>query len=81
MDSSYLFDKYVENVQEYKDHQAAFSERNNKPSPLLVDLLSKERVGVHPAQPDFELHAPGRVEQVDVGGPVAPSYQPISASA
>jgi hypothetical protein len=81
MDSSYLFDKYVQSVQKYKDHQTTFSERNNKPSPLLVDLLSKERVGVHPAQPDFELHAPGRVEQVDVGGPVAPPYQPITASA
>jgi carbamoyl-phosphate synthase small subunit len=81
MDSSYLFDKYVDNVKKYKDHQASFSERNNKPSPLLVDLLSKERVGVHPAQPDFELHSPGRVEQVDVGGPVAPPYQPITASA
>ncbi|KAH8704646.1 hypothetical protein GQ44DRAFT_743537 [Phaeosphaeriaceae sp. PMI808] len=81
MDSSYLFDKYMENVHKYKDEQTAYSKGSNKPSPLLVDLLSKERVGVHPAQPDFELHAPGRVEQVDVGGPVAPPYQPITASA
>ncbi|EAT79787.1 carbamoyl-phosphate synthase arginine-specific small subunit [Parastagonospora nodorum] len=81
MDSSYLFDKYIQNVQRYKDHQSSFSEKSNKPSPLLVDLLSKERVGVHPAQPDFEMHVPGRVEQVDVGGPVAPPYQPITAAA
>lgn len=78
LDSAYLFDKYIENVQKYKEHQASFSDRNNKPSPLLVDLLSKERVGVHPAQPDFEGHAPGKLEDVTVGGPAAPSYKPIT---
>ncbi|KAF1942285.1 hypothetical protein EJ02DRAFT_444230 [Clathrospora elynae] len=79
LDSAYLFDKYMENVQQYKNHQASFSDRNNKPSPLLVDLLSKERVGVHPAAPDFEGHAAGMIDQqVTVGGPVAPPYQPIT---
>lgn len=40
---------YLENVQKYKQGQAAFQpQRNSLPSPLLVDLLSKERVGVQP---------------------------------
>ena len=40
---------YFENVQKYKDNQRAFnSKRDSIPSPLLVDLLSKERVGVAP---------------------------------
>lgn len=53
MDSSYLFDMYIENVQRYKKNQAVYpaGAGNNRPNPLLVDLLSKERVGVHPAQP------------------------------
>lgn len=49
LDSSYLFDMYLDNVQIYKQGQAAFQpQRNSIPSPLLVDLLSKERVGVQP---------------------------------
>jgi carbamoyl-phosphate synthase small subunit len=48
-DSAYLFDMYLENVQRYKKNQAVFSPaRDNRPSPLLVDILSKERVGVTP---------------------------------
>lgn len=40
---------YLENVQKYKQGQSAFQpQRNSLPSPLLVDLLSKERVGVQP---------------------------------
>ncbi|KAF1847527.1 glycoside hydrolase family 3 protein [Cucurbitaria berberidis CBS 394.84] len=79
LDSAYLFDKYIENVQQYKDHQATFSDRNNKPSPLLVDLLSKERVGVHPDAPDVDGHAGGQVRhEVVIDGPVAPPYQPIT---
>jgi carbamoyl-phosphate synthase small subunit len=49
MDSAYLFDMYVENVQRYKDSQAVSAAgKDNRPSPLLVDILSKERVGVQP---------------------------------
>jgi len=49
LDSSYLFDMYLENVQKYKQGQSVFQpQRNSLPSPLLVDLLSKERVGVQP---------------------------------
>lgn len=52
MDSSYLFDMYIENVQRYKKNQAVYpAGKDNRPSPLLVDILSKERVGVAPAQP------------------------------
>ena len=51
MDSSYLFDMYLENVERYKKNQAVFSpSKDNRPSPLLVDILSKERVGVAPSQ-------------------------------
>jgi len=47
LDSSYLFDMYLENVHKYKESQVASQPyRDSKPSPLLVDLLSKERVGV-----------------------------------
>ena len=54
MDSAYLFDMYIENVQLYKKNQEVYpagAGKDNRPSPLLVDILSKERVGVAPAQP------------------------------
>ena len=49
MDSSYLFDNYLESVKRYKENQAILQpNRDNRPNPLLVDLLAKERVGVVP---------------------------------
>jgi hypothetical protein len=48
----------MDSVRKYKKSNAHF-DKDNKPSPLLVDLLSKERVGVHPGLPDFQGHAPG----------------------
>lgn len=49
LDSSYLFDSYLESVARYKESQAIFQpNRDSKPSPLLKDLLAKERVGVAP---------------------------------
>jgi carbamoyl-phosphate synthase small subunit len=40
---------YLDNVHKYKQSQSAFQpKRDSIPSPLLVDLLSKERVGVQP---------------------------------
>ena len=49
LDSSYLFDGYLDSVQKFKKNQAIFTpNRDNRPSPLLVDLLAKERVGVAP---------------------------------
>jgi len=40
---------YLENVAKYKSGQTTFQPtRNSLPNPLLVDLLSKERVGVQP---------------------------------
>lgn len=49
LDSAYLFDMYLENVHKYKQSQAIFQpQRDSRPSPLLVDLLAKERVGVQP---------------------------------
>lgn len=56
MDSAYLFDMYIENVQRYKNNQEVYpAGKDNRPSPLLVDILSKERVGVAPAQPAINL--------------------------
>ena len=53
-DSSYLFDTYIESCKRYKKAQTVFyPEKEVRPSPLLVDLLSKERVGVHPGVPDY----------------------------
>lgn len=47
MDSSYLFDKYIENVKMFKDSASIY--RDNRPSQLMIDILSKERVGVEPS--------------------------------
>ncbi|KEY70946.1 hypothetical protein S7711_00785 [Stachybotrys chartarum IBT 7711] len=47
MDSSYLFDKYLQNVQLAKSNQTTY--KDNRPSQLMLDILSKERVGVEPA--------------------------------
>ena len=49
LDSSYLFDAYLDSVQKYKRTQALFlPQRDSRPSPLLVDILAKDRVGVVP---------------------------------
>lgn len=44
MDSSYLFDRYLESVKTFKDSQNVY--KDNRPSKLMLDLMSKERVGV-----------------------------------
>lgn len=46
MDSSYLFDSYLANVRAYKDSQVI--KKDTKPSQFMLDILSKERVGVEP---------------------------------
>ncbi|KAL7759873.1 hypothetical protein ACKLNR_009963 [Fusarium oxysporum f. sp. zingiberi] len=46
MDSSYLFDKYLQNVQLAKSNQVVF--KDNRPTPLMLDIMSRERVGVEP---------------------------------
>ncbi|KAL8801146.1 MAG: hypothetical protein Q9182_004651 [Xanthomendoza sp. 2 TL-2023] len=49
LDSSYLFDTYLESVARHKTSQSTFQpDRDKRPSPLLVDLLAKDRVGVVP---------------------------------
>ncbi|KAK3671976.1 Multifunctional pyrimidine synthesis protein CAD [Recurvomyces mirabilis] len=50
LDSSYLFDAYLNSVKTYKAEQDRLKPGNKemRPSPLLVDLLAKERVGVAP---------------------------------
>ena len=53
LDSSYLFDAYLQSVKQYKVTQDKLKGRkDNRPSPLLVDLLAKERVGVAPGIPE-----------------------------
>ncbi|POR39086.1 Carbamoyl-phosphate synthase arginine-specific small chain [Tolypocladium paradoxum] len=47
MDSAYLFDKYLQNVQLAKNAQKVY--KDNRPSQFVLDILSKERVGVEPA--------------------------------
>lgn len=46
MDSSYLFDKYIEDVTAFKACQAVY--KDNRPSQFMLDIMSKERVGVQP---------------------------------
>ncbi|TKA82777.1 Carbamoyl-phosphate synthase arginine-specific small chain [Friedmanniomyces simplex] len=53
-DSSYLFDAYLDSVKAYKATQDRLKPgKESKPSPLLVDLLAKERVGVAPGGPPY----------------------------
>jgi carbamoyl-phosphate synthase small subunit len=46
MDSSYLFEKYLENVRAAKSAQQVY--KDNRPSQYILDVLSRERVGVEP---------------------------------
>ena len=46
MDSSYLFDKYLQSVQMFKDSEKVY--KDNRPSQYMLDILSRERVGVEP---------------------------------
>lgn len=46
MDSSYLFDKYLESVRQAKSAQKVY--KDNRPSQFLLDVMSRERVGVEP---------------------------------
>ena len=49
LDSSYLFDTYLDSVRRYKAQQGALlPARLGRPDPLLVDILHKGRVGVAP---------------------------------
>lgn len=49
LDSSFLFDTYLENATKYKAEQSlVIPGRQGRPNPLLVDILSKQRVGVTP---------------------------------
>lgn len=65
LDSSYLFDNYLESVARYKSNQGRLrGGRGGRPSPLLVDLLAKERVGVVPT---LGMENMARAEQEDAG--------------
>lgn len=46
MDSSYLFDRYLQDVHMFKNSQNVY--KDNRPSQLMLDIMSKERVGVEP---------------------------------
>jgi carbamoyl-phosphate synthase small subunit len=47
MDSSYLFEKYLEDVKRAKNSEKVY--KDNRPTQFMLDVLSKERVGVEPA--------------------------------
>ena len=47
MDSSFLFEKYLQDVQLAKNSQSVY--KDNRPTQFMLDILSKERVGVEPA--------------------------------
>ncbi|KAI6247595.1 Carbamoyl-phosphate synthase arginine-specific small chain [Erysiphe necator] len=52
MDSAYLFDMYIENLLRYNKIKSIYPTgdgKDNRPNSLLVDILSKERVGVNPS--------------------------------
>ncbi|KAL8828095.1 MAG: hypothetical protein Q9191_002793 [Dirinaria sp. TL-2023a] len=62
LDSAYLFDSYLDTVKAYKKNQALLQPmRDGRPSPLLVDILSKERVGVAPTIGMENIRAEARV--------------------
>jgi len=46
MDSAFLFDKYLADVKMYKDSAKVY--KDNRPSKLMLDILSRERIGVEP---------------------------------
>ncbi|ANB14616.1 carbamoyl-phosphate synthase (glutamine-hydrolyzing) CPA1 [Sugiyamaella lignohabitans] len=46
LDSAFLFDKYLADIQAFKQKKSAQGLVNAAPSPLFVDILPKERVGV-----------------------------------
>jgi carbamoyl-phosphate synthase small subunit len=45
-DSVYLFDNYIRAVESYKNSQSVY--KDNRPSQLMLDILSKQRVGAQP---------------------------------
>ncbi|GMM50259.1 carbamoyl-phosphate synthase (glutamine-hydrolyzing) [Starmerella bacillaris] len=48
LDSAYLFDKYINLVKEYKDEKTAAGIKSEGVSPLFLDVVGNERVGVVP---------------------------------
>lgn len=46
MDSSYLFEKYLDMVRQAKSSQSVY--KDNRPTQFLLDVMSRERVGVEP---------------------------------
>ncbi len=81
-DSSYLFETYLESVQRYKNSQTAFMpQRNNKPSPLLVDMLAKERVGVAPTHGMAGLAAQAAMKEAASQPFIVPTSSTSAAAA
>ncbi|KAF3902677.1 Dihydroorotase [Arthrobotrys entomopaga] len=57
LDSSFLFDAYMDQVTKFREEGVDGVRREGRPNPLLVDLLSKERVGVEPKPVQQEVNA------------------------
>jgi hypothetical protein len=50
-DCAYLFDKYIESVRAYKNSQS--TSEDTRPSQLMFDILSKQRIGTEPSRLAF----------------------------
>ena len=71
-DSAYLFDSYLDSVTRYKNSQVTHAPgRENRPSPLLVDLLAKERVDVAPIK---NLRAQAKAPAPGPGAATIPAH-------
>jgi len=77
LDSSYLFDAYMNQVIDYNMGKMDGIKREGRPNPLLVDLLSKERVGVQPEPVQKRAIQTAHT----LGGFVEPEARPIALSA
>jgi carbamoyl-phosphate synthase small subunit len=48
LDTSYLFDDWLNAVRSFKSSQSVY--KDNRPTQLMLDILSKQRVGAEPSR-------------------------------
>src|SRR5690606_18834933 len=82
LDSSFLFDAYLESVEKYHAERCAKdpSLADARPNPLLVDLLSKERVGVAPEKPVKQRNGTPSINAQNIGKGVQADKIPGTAA-
>lgn len=72
LDSSFLFDSYLSQVENFKNEQVRFEpSRSGRPNSLLVDLLSKQRVGVVPENVLASIGKRAEAAKSEVAAPAA----------